>query len=73
MPAPGTIARSGPRWPDHAIDVCVREAGRVYGGRRAYTVEVDGRVLDQFTATGHPLTWSQMIDVAQGYREAING
>lgn len=73
MPAPGTLARSGPRWPDHAIDVYVREAGRVYGGRRAYTVEVDGKILDQFTATGPYLTWSQLDDIAAGYREAING
>lgn len=73
MPAPTTLARTGPRWPDRAIDVYVREAGRVYGGGRAYTVEVDGKVLDSFTASGPYLTWSQLDDIAAGYREAING
>ena len=61
------------RWPASACDVYVREVGKIGGGRRAYMVEVDGKILDQFTATGPYLTWSQMDDIAAGYREAING
>ena len=60
-------------WPASASDVFVRESGAIGPRLWHYTVEVDGRMLDQFTASGTPLTWSQMVDVQQGYSEAING
>lgn len=64
---------SSTAWPSSASDVYVREQGRVGPKHWGYVVEVDGVVRDRFTSTGVPLTWSQMIDVQQGYAEAING
>lgn len=37
-----------------------------------YQVWVDGKIYDEFTARfGYPLTHSQMVDVANGYREGL--
>ena len=45
-----------------------------YGGSWIYQVMVDGKVYDTMTLwTGPPLTQSQLIDVAQGYEEALDG
>ena len=38
-----------------------------------YQVWVDGKVYDQFVLRFGPrLTWSQMYDIAEGYREALD-
>ena len=53
------------------MDVYVREEW-TYGGQAYYTVWVDGQLYDNFTLTKKPLlTWSQQIDVANGYKEAL--
>lgn len=51
-----------------AIDVHV-----TYAGGRTYYVMVDGKVYDSLVLQHGvpPLTWSQMFDIADGYREAL--
>ena len=51
------------------MDVYVAEAAG--GGLNAYVVMVDGKVYDTFTSSKR-LSWSQMDDVARGYREALD-
>lgn len=42
-----------------------------YGGAHIYNVMVDYRLFDCFVSSTR-LTWSQMDDVAAGYREALD-
>lgn len=77
-PAPALSADLAQRppsksWPADASDVFVRESGCIGPRLWHYTVEVDGKMHDQFTSSGTPLTWSQMVDVQQGYLAGING
>lgn len=37
-----------------------------------YQVWVDGKVYDEFSVRGCPLTWAEQWDVAAGYKEALD-
>lgn len=51
-------------------DVYVTESGNTFP--TYYQVWVDGKVYDSFPLLSKPkLTWSQMNDVADGYKEAL--
>lgn len=53
-------------WPTSAVDV------RIEARRNTYFVVVDGRVKDSFSVPkGQRLTYSQLLDVEAGYREAL--
>ena len=55
-----------------AIDVYVT-GGKMYGTPYCqYQVFADGELYSEFTWNGPPLTWSQMDDVAAGYREGLS-
>lgn len=55
-----------------AIDVYVT-GGRMHGTPYChYQVWADGEIYDEFTWHGYPLTHSQLIDVADGYREGLS-
>lgn len=43
-----------------------------YGKTYVYSVIVDGSPYDQFTSNDGPLTHSQLVDVANGYKEALS-
>lgn len=53
-----------------SIDVYV--ADHAGGGINYYVVMVDGNPYDDFTST-KMLTWSEQWDIAEGYKEALNG
>lgn len=53
------------------MDVYVTEDG--WAGHTYYQVWVDGKVYDSMSLRKGPrLTWSQMNDIAKGYREALD-